>query len=220
METDIEKLEKRNLYLFFIITFAFSWLFWIPKALIAQGWVDPSMVSDVLAFLNLGAYGPLVASFYLTYRTNGKSGVKELLKKGIDLTFNKKWLIPILLLIPTISGGALLISKFLGSDLPNLPLIYAPYLIIYWFVYLFFLGGPLQEEFGWRGYALDRLQSQHTALTSSLLLGFIWAMWHMPLNFTTGIGDQYSLVISTVMGSVISLMLMSVFFTWIGTIYA
>ena len=77
------------------------------------------------------------------------------------------------------------------------------------------MSGPLQEEFGWRGYALDKLQSKYTALTSSLLLGFIWAVWHMPLNFTTGIGDQYSLVISTVIGSIVSLMLLSIFFTWI-----
>lgn len=73
----------------------------------------------------------------------------------------------------------------------------------------------MQEEFGWRGFALDKLQSGRRALTASLMLGFIWAMWHMPLNFTEGIGDQYSLVISTAVGSIISLMLLSVFFTWI-----
>ena len=77
------------------------------------------------------------------------------------------------------------------------------------------LGGPLQEEFGWRGYALDKLQEKRTALTASLFLGFIWAIWHMPLNFTEGIDAQYSLVISTAVGSIISLMLMSVLFTWI-----
>lgn len=207
--------ENKNLCLFFLITFAFSWFFWIPKALIAQGLINPSIFSDFLSFLNLGAFGPLVAAFYLTYHNEGRQGIIKLLKRGIDFGFKKKWFIPILLLIPAIAGGALLISNLLGNALPKLPLLYAPHLIIYWFVYLFFLGGPLQEEFGWRGYALDRLQSRHTALTASIILGFIWAIWHLPLNLTSDVGPQYSLLLSTLIGSIISLSLLSIFFTWI-----
>lgn len=214
-ENQMQKLENNNLYLFFLITFAFSWLFWIPKALIAQGLMNPSMFSNFLSFLNLGAFGPLVAAFYLTFHNNGKLGVIKLFKRGINFRFNKKWFVPILLLIPVISGGALLISKLIGSPLPNLPLLSAPHLIIYWFVYLFFLGGPLQEEFGWRGYALDRLQLRYTALTASIILGFIWAIWHLPLNLTSDIGPQYSLLLSTLIGSIITLSLLSIFFTWI-----
>jgi len=209
------KKNPHKLLLFILITFSFSWLFWIPKALIAQGVLSPSMITDVLAFLNLGAFGPMVGAFYATYVYEGKYGVLTLLKRALNFNFKKKWLIPILLLMPAITGGALLIAYLIGGTLPDLPLLSAPHLIVYWFVYLFLLGGPLQEEFGWRGYALDKLQSKYTALTSSLLLGFIWAMWHMPLNFTSGIGDQYSLVISTIIGSVISLMLLSILFTWI-----
>ncbi len=209
------KLETKKLLLFLSVTFAFSWIFWIPKALIAQEVLSPSAFTNVLEFLNLGAFGPLVGAFIATYAYDGKSGILALLKRAVSIKFNKKWLIPTLLLMPVITGGALLIGYLVGGAFPDLPLLYAPHLIIYWFVYLFLTSGPLQEEFGWRGYALDRLQSRHTALTASIVLGFIWAMWHMPLNFTSGIGDQYSLVISTVIGSIISLMLISIFFTWI-----
>ena len=208
-------MNKRKLLLFLFITFTFSWIFWIPEALLTQEVISPSVITDILAFLNLGAFGPLVGAFYATYVHDGKSGILALLKRAVSIQFKKKWLIPTLLLMPAVTGGALLISYLLGGTLSDLPLLSAPHLIVYWFVYLFLLGGPLQEEFGWRGYALDKLQSKYTALTSSLLLGFIWAMWHMPLNFTSGIGDQYSLVISTVIGSIISLMLISIFFTWI-----
>jgi membrane protease YdiL (CAAX protease family) len=49
---------------------------------------------------------------------------------------------------------------------------------------LFF--GPLPEELGWRGYALDRLQEKYGALVSSLILGIVWTLWHMPLFFIKG----------------------------------
>ncbi len=42
-------------------------------------------------------------------------------------------------------------------------------------------GGPLGEEAGWRGFALPRLQRRFDPVTSSLLLGFLWAGWHLPL---------------------------------------
>lgn len=209
------KTKKNKLIHFLLITFVFSWAFWIPKALVAQGTINTSIVTDILDFLNLGAYGPLVGAFIITYIYEGKSGVLKLLKRAVSIQFKKRWFIPILLLMPVITAGALFVAYITGGTVPDLPLLYAPHLIVYWFVYLFLLGGPLQEEFGWRGYALDKLQSKNSALTSSLLLGFIWALWHMPLNFTEGIGDQYSLVISTIIGSIISLMLISVLFTWI-----
>jgi len=209
-------LEKRDLGLFLLIAFAFSWSLWVPKVLIAQGLILPPMLSDFLSSpFNPAAFGPFVAAFYLTYSNKGKTGVVTLLKRGVDFGFNKKWLLPILFLMPVIAGGALLLSKLLGGTLPDLTVLYNPWLIIYWFFYMLLLGGPLQEEFGWRGYALDRLQSRYTALTSSVILGFIWAIWHLPLNFTSDVGPQYSVALSLFMGSVITLVLLSVFFTWI-----
>jgi membrane protease YdiL (CAAX protease family) len=38
------------------------------------------------------------------------------------------------------------------------------------------------EELGWRGYALPRLLSQRNPITASLILGSLWALWHLP-NF-------------------------------------
>jgi membrane protease YdiL (CAAX protease family) len=42
------------------------------------------------------------------------------------------------------------------------------------------------EEFGWRGFAMPRLQARHSALVASLIVGVIWAIWHIPLSFTQG----------------------------------
>jgi uncharacterized protein len=48
---------------------------------------------------------------------------------------------------------------------------------------LFLDGGALFEETGWRGFALPRLLQRYTPLTASLVLGLLWAIWHMPVKF-------------------------------------
>lgn len=56
-------------------------------------------------------------------------------------------------------------------------------------IYFFFknlLAGPLGEELGWRGFALNELQKKHTPLISALIVGFWWGTWHLPIWFTTG----------------------------------
>ena len=48
------------------------------------------------------------------------------------------------------------------------------------------IAGPLAEEAGWRGFALPRLQERHTALGASVMLGLLWAGWHVPQYFVPG----------------------------------
>lgn len=62
------------------------------------------------------------------------------------------------------------------------------------FLFLFFdnlLSGPLGEELGWRGYALNELQKKHSPLMSALVVGFLWGLWHTPLWFLSGYTGFY-----------------------------
>ena len=112
------------------------------------------------------------------------------------------------------------------GSVPELSVLSQPWLFLWNFVYIFFLGGPLEEEFGWRGYALPRLQTRHTALVSSVTLGIIWAFWHLPLNFMAQPpGPQYQAAIEMFLGSVVTMAFMSVLFTWLynntgGSVFA
>jgi membrane protease YdiL (CAAX protease family) len=50
------------------------------------------------------------------------------------------------------------------------------------FIWFFLFGGPLNEEPGWRGFAMPRLQRQFSPLVASLILGTLWGLWHIPLH--------------------------------------
>jgi membrane protease YdiL (CAAX protease family) len=47
-------------------------------------------------------------------------------------------------------------------------------------------GGSLGEEPGWRGFALPYLQKKHGPLEASIILGFVWALWHAPIDVSHG----------------------------------
>ena len=73
--------------------------------------------------------------------------------------------------------------------------------------------GPLSEEIGWRGYALGRLQMRWNALISSLIIGLVWTLWHLPLFLMVGT-SQHELGLPFV-GFLVGFMANSVFYTWL-----
>jgi len=135
-----------------------------------------------------------------------------LLRRGVNYRFGKEWHIPVFLLFPAVTGAALLLATLSGEAAPDLSVLSNPLLIVVAFFYIFFLGGPLEEEFGWRGYALDRLQARYNALISSVILGFIWGLWHLPLFF---IPTQTIYYQKPIWGMMVSLVLYAILFTWI-----
>jgi membrane protease YdiL (CAAX protease family) len=79
------------------------------------------------------------------------------------------------------------------------------------------ISGPLNEEFGWRGYALDRLLLKFGFIKGSIILGFIWAIWHLPWYFTPG-QAQYNLMKDSVFHALMfipSVMMLSVFVSFV-----
>lgn len=59
--------------------------------------------------------------------------------------------------------------------------------MLFYFFIKNLLAGPLGEEIGWRGFAQIELQKKHSPLTASIIIGFWWGMWHLPIWFTTGL---------------------------------
>ena len=176
-------------WFFFIVTLGWSWFFWIPAAVL--GISVQTRPGAILGLL--GLLGPMLAGIGFTFLTQGKEGRRDYWLRIIDLKRIKpKWALVIFLFVPVmmtltaildlLSGGSVApFEKTIASFLAQ-PLSLVPFALGIFFI------GPFPEELGWRGYVLDRLQTKWNALSSSLILGVVWAMWHLPLFF---IRDTY-----------------------------
>lgn len=101
--------------------------------------------------------------------------VREWLADGLDWHIPKRWY-AVALGLPLGLGVGLAIStgRFTTDRLPQAAAMY-PVMVL-----LTSLLGGGQEEIGWRGFALPALQERSDALTASVLIGLVWAVWHLP----------------------------------------
>ncbi|SFG79837.1 hypothetical protein SAMN04488063_2980 [Halopelagius inordinatus] len=201
-----EQSDNPRIGAFLFLTFGWSWLFWGPKALAARGFVG-----DVPVLPELGAFGPTVAAFVLVTYANGTTGARYLLRRAVRFDFPKRWLLPALFLSPVVVFVALGVALATGASL-SFPWAGNPVVLPVAFAVIFFLGGPLQEEFGWRGYLLDPLQKRFSALGGGVAVGVVWAVWHVPLFFIPSETIYYQ---NPFLGFAVSITLLSVLMTWV-----
>jgi membrane protease YdiL (CAAX protease family) len=206
----LEKMNEktnREQFQFIGITYGFSWLLWLPQVLKFNGFPN---LPDIVGLPGMFApFGPAVAAFWLTWRQSGKVGAKKLWLRGWQVNFSKKWLLPALLLGPI--TGLLAVACVYATE-GNIFWEYGvPIFMIVPVFFLIYFTNALPEEYGWRGYALDRLQKSNNALKASLVLGLIWALWHLPLFFIEGTTQaaipMYQFFLQT--------LVLSIFYTWL-----
>jgi membrane protease YdiL (CAAX protease family) len=88
---------------------------------------------------------------------------------------SKIWYLPILLIYPSFGFIDYWILRLSGTSIPS-PYFSLPILLGYSTVFFMTFG----EELGLTGYAIDRMQQRYSALTSGILLGLVWAGYHIP----------------------------------------
>ena len=188
---------------FFILSFVFTWICWSPGWLATLGLFKLPL--PFIVFFFIGTWGPFAAASWLTYRDEGRAGLFTFWRRGFDFRFSKKWLLVILgvaLLVSAVPIGLYLLT---GGSSPEPGLLANPVMILPVFLTYFFTGGG-NEEWGWRGYALDRLQSRWSPLKASLILGVIWGLWHLPLFFIEYTGQYHlSLLLFMLFASAMSI---------------
>ncbi len=227
-------LARHPLAFFFLIAYAGSWLAWLPIVLSEDGTGLLPFSSPLTrpligggSFLQIvGVFlGPFLSAFIMTGATEGRAGIRRLLRRFVLWRVGIRWYLFVLIgppviavLVTIVLPGALASFQTPDPLLPD-PLSVLAYLGL--FVLVLVLGGPLGEEPGWRGFALPRLQPLHGPLVGSLILGTLWSFWHLPLNLmpTWSHGGASSgsaiPVILTILAALVATVAYAIVFTWV-----
>jgi len=205
------------------ITWAWSWGLWWPYVIYLQTKSLPFGLGSFFEHAHQwAAWGPFVAALLTALIFRGGSGIKALLARGGKVVFAAKYYMFIFLIFPVLIGGAFVAARAMGQEIPWGEAWDAPSVLPIAFLFILLLGGPLQEEFGWRGILLPRLLDRMGPEVASLLVGLVWGLWHLPLFF---IPTQTFYYERPIWGLVLSTTIISFFFTWLykrtgGSIWA
>ncbi len=126
----------------------------------------------------LGVFAPALVALALTAQAEGRSGVTRLLARIGHWRVGARWYAVAIGYFVVIKLAAALVHRVVIDEWP--PFGGTP-------VALIILGIAMStwvqagEEVGWRGYALPRLAQYLGLGGASLVLGVVWAVWHMPL---------------------------------------
>lgn len=189
----IKSNDKKQLILFFIITLAWTWGFGFAPVFMG---IEGTPLGIFLFYFGGGA--PSVTALFIVFLTYSKEQRKDYFMRCFRFRYmGIKWLVLTVLFFTLISVTGIWTGVYLlGYAMPEMNYIHAILqnpLNLFGVLFISAISGPLNEEFGWRGYALDRLFVRYGFTRATLLLGFIWGIWHLPWYFTPG-QAQYDLL--------------------------
>lgn len=195
------KKEKNYLAVFVFATLIWTWIAGFMPIIFG---IKDESVQDVL-FKAFAGPVPSIMGVILVFATYSKEKRRDYFKRCFSIK-QMGIIVPlaVMMLYAVACGLSVLIStQFFGGTVPEFEgirtIIAKPYMI---FLYLFFalISGPLNEEFGWRGFALEPLMKKYGFWLGSAILGFIWGIWHLPWYFYPGNGQYIAWNVSWVAG--------------------
>ncbi len=160
---------------FFVLTYAVTWTCFISVAA-----AIPAKTPLGAGLVLLGAYTPSLVALWLTARAEGGTGIRTLLSRVLQWRVAALWYLFAVGYIPALKLTVALVHRVATGAWPpfgNEPWYVIPLAIAF--------STPFQagEEIGWRGYALPRLAARFGLARASVVLGLIWACWHLPQFF-------------------------------------
>jgi membrane protease YdiL (CAAX protease family) len=168
----------RAIVAFFFLTFAWTWGLWGIVTLMREQ--APGLGN---ALYLAGAFGPSFAAVFVTLMFTGGAGLRRWLAQCLRWRVGWRWYALSFIVPPLILLAALGVHLALGGAIPASPYADRVLIAIAQFGVIAVFGGPLGEEFGWRGYALPALTVRIGWRGAGALIGFAWALWHLPLLF-------------------------------------
>jgi membrane protease YdiL (CAAX protease family) len=179
-----------SLLKFFLVTYTVSWVCFCSAAIIPEG---TTLALLRVPLLLLGTFAPSLVAIGLTTWDNGTRGTQAFLgrlfkRRNVDVRkVNVRWYLFAIGYMAAIKLAVALVHRAITGAWPTFG-------DTAWYVtaVAIVFSTPVQagEEIGWRGYALPRLAARMGYARASLLLGVLWACWHLPLFFVPGLDMQ------------------------------
>ena len=179
-------LLKHPLLFYFSMAYAIKYIFVIPLVLSTWGFYS----GDWQLFFAVSTFGPFIGGVVMAYLSEGREGIGRLLQRVRQWRVGWLWLLFILVGIPALFllAVAIVPGNLVGFGLQGQSAVAIVVSYIVTYLATWFVGGPLGEEVGWRGFALPRMLSRYGPLWGTLLLGVVHCFWHLEEFFTPNQG--------------------------------
>jgi membrane protease YdiL (CAAX protease family) len=177
---------------FFALTFALSWPAWWLAARLGFG-TQSSSIIGALAFY-AGVFSPGIISLVLTRSLHGPEALRALLARLIQVNVAGRWFAFALFFTVAIKLASAVAHRLLLGEWPAFatpPLALTVLLMFGATLLSTMIGSQAGEELGWRGFALPRMAASMGLARSGVILGLVWALWHLPIFYLFPLGDTY-----------------------------
>ncbi len=166
MKSSIPALLKRHAFIVFVaLALLISWFPWYTSG------------------TGFFVFGASIAGVITIALTSGKEGLRDLTQRALRWRVGFLWWAAALFFTGLLVLPAIAINAALGGGLPSFAFFRQDWYLIPVFFLITMIGGPLGEEFGWRGFALPNLQRKWGPMVASIVIGIVWALWHLPQFF-------------------------------------
>ncbi|WP_276302667.1 CPBP family intramembrane glutamic endopeptidase [Halorussus lipolyticus] len=189
---------------FFVGAFAFTWIISAPAAFMEESWTPWILIY-------IGSFGPLVSAAVVTWLRG--DDVRAWARQIVRWRVGWLWWVAAFGIPIVIVGVTTVVLWAIGGPVDLDQPLQSPVLIAIVFVFGFTVSGGLNEEPGWRGFAQPYLNDRYDALTTSLIIGVGWALWHLPY-FLIPIAPHSGFTVVNQIGWFFSILLLSVLLAW------
>jgi uncharacterized protein len=168
--------NSRSILIYLTIAFGMTWSFWLAAWLVSKGLLS----LPVIPLLFIGSFGPFLAAAVTTFSEGGIRRTLHFFARGFDPSMGWSVFLVSFFLMPVLAVIVEVVHARQNGGAPHFTMTLADFPLSY--LFLFVLGGTLAEEYGWTLLS-DKLDAFFPLKTSTLVLGSIWTVWHLPLFY-------------------------------------